>query len=55
VTGTDRIFPPGNITFDVTSSRPIEIRTLAHIGVAEAADATTHELTERVYGLLTPE
>jgi 1-acyl-sn-glycerol-3-phosphate acyltransferase len=52
VTGTDGVFPPGQWAFNLNPTRPIEIRTLACIGAAEAAEATTHELTERVFGLL---
>jgi 1-acyl-sn-glycerol-3-phosphate acyltransferase len=52
VSGTDDVFPPGQLTFNPAPSQPIRIRMLAHITPAQAADATTHELTERVYGLL---
>jgi 1-acyl-sn-glycerol-3-phosphate acyltransferase len=51
VSGTDGVFPPGQLTFSAPT-RPVKIRTLAQISPTEAADATTHELTERVYGLL---
>ncbi len=52
IEGTDGIFPPGQVTFNVTAAKPIEIRALCHIAPTEAADATTHELTERVFGML---
>jgi 1-acyl-sn-glycerol-3-phosphate acyltransferase len=52
VTGTEQIFPPGQLIFHAAPSQPIEIHPLACISAAEAAEATTHELTERVYGLL---
>jgi 1-acyl-sn-glycerol-3-phosphate acyltransferase len=52
VAGTDGIFPPGQWVFNATPTRPIEVRTLARIGAAEAALATTHELTLRVFGLV---
>lgn len=55
VAGTDQIFPAGQMTFNPTAARPIEIRTVGCISPSEAADATTHELTERAYRLLTPE
>lgn len=51
VSGTDGVFPPGQLTFS-KPTRPIEIRALAQIDPTEAADATTHELTERVYAIL---
>ncbi len=51
VAGTDRVFPPGQLTFNAPT-QPIEVHHLARISPAEAADATTHELTSRVYALL---
>ncbi len=52
VAGTDDVFPPGRMVFNAAPTRPIEIRALARISVAEASESTTHELTERVYHLL---
>ena len=52
VAGTDRVFPPGQLTFNLAPVRPVEVRALACIGAVEAADATTRELTLRVHSLL---
>jgi 1-acyl-sn-glycerol-3-phosphate acyltransferase len=52
IAGTDRIFPPGELTFNPMPEQPIQVRSVASISTAEAADATTHELTMRVYGLM---
>jgi 1-acyl-sn-glycerol-3-phosphate acyltransferase len=46
--GTDRVFPPGRLTFDATADNAIEVRQLALISAAEAAAATTSELVARV-------
>jgi 1-acyl-sn-glycerol-3-phosphate acyltransferase len=51
VEGTDGVFPPGQLTFSAPT-QPIRIRALAQISPTEAADATTHELTQKVYALL---
>jgi len=40
------------LTFDVSAERAIEIRRLALISAAEAAQSTTHELTVRVREML---
>ena len=50
--GTDRVFPPGRLTFDVTADSTIEVRQLAIVSAAEAAAATTSELVARVRGTL---
>jgi 1-acyl-sn-glycerol-3-phosphate acyltransferase len=50
--GTDRVFPPGRLTFDATANSAIEVRQLALISAAEAAAATTLELVARVRGTL---
>jgi 1-acyl-sn-glycerol-3-phosphate acyltransferase len=50
--GTDHVFAPGRLTFDVGAERDIEIRRLALISAAEAAESTTHELTVRVREML---
>jgi 1-acyl-sn-glycerol-3-phosphate acyltransferase len=52
VGGTEAVFPPGQLTFNPAPAQPIRIQVLANITPTEAADATTHELTERVHGLL---
>jgi 1-acyl-sn-glycerol-3-phosphate acyltransferase len=52
VAGSDGVFPPGRWAFNLNPTRPIEIRTLARISATEAAEATTHELTERVFALV---
>ena len=49
--GTDRVFAPGRLTFDVTKGRTIELHQLGRIEVAAAADQTTQELTTRVRNL----
>ncbi len=54
IAGTDRVFAPGRLTFDVSAGRAIEIRRLALISAAEAAQSTTHELTVRVREMLEP-
>ncbi len=51
VAGTDGVFPPGQITFNAPT-QPIRLLELGHISPTEAADATTHELTQKVYTLL---
>jgi 1-acyl-sn-glycerol-3-phosphate acyltransferase len=52
VAGTDQVFPPGQLTFHATPDGPIDVQAVARISAAEAADATTHELTQRVFGML---
>jgi 1-acyl-sn-glycerol-3-phosphate acyltransferase len=52
IAGTDHVFAPGRLTFDVSAGRAIEIRLLALISAAEAAQSTTHELTVRVREML---
>jgi len=50
--GTERVFAPGRLTFEVAGERTISVRRLALIGVADADLCTTHELTTRVWSLL---
>ena len=52
IDGTDHVFAPGRLTFDVSSNRSIEVRKRALVSVEEAADSTTHELTARARAML---
>jgi len=52
VFGTHRLFPPGHFAFETSAGQVIEVREIATIDVASAADATTYELTARVRSLL---
>jgi len=52
IAGTDQVFAPGRLTFDVTPSRAVEVRQRALISTADAAENTTHELTARVRQML---
>ena len=48
VRGTNHLFAPDRLTFDIAATDPIEVRRLAAIGAAEADAQTTHELAQRV-------
>lgn len=50
--GTDKVFAPGRLTFDVSRSRQIDVLQIALIPIDEAAASTTQELTDRVRALL---
>jgi 1-acyl-sn-glycerol-3-phosphate acyltransferase len=52
VAGTDHVFAPGRLTFDVSAERAIEVRRLSLISAADAAEHTTRELTDRVRAML---
>jgi 1-acyl-sn-glycerol-3-phosphate acyltransferase len=52
ISGTSALFPPGRFSFDAATTRPIEVRQLAVIAVADAAECTTHELTAKVRAML---
>jgi 1-acyl-sn-glycerol-3-phosphate acyltransferase len=52
ITGTDSLFAPGRLTFDVDQNRAVGIRRLALISQADADLNTTHELTARVWAML---
>ena len=52
IAGTQHVFAPGRLTFDVTASRAIEVRQLALISATDAAESTTQELTARVWAML---
>ena len=52
IAGTERVFAPGRLTFDVTAHRAIEVRQLALISATDAAENTTQELTTRVWAML---
>ncbi len=52
VTGTNEVFPPGQWFFNPLPANPIKLRILARIDSADAAEATTQELTTRVFDLL---
>jgi 1-acyl-sn-glycerol-3-phosphate acyltransferase len=52
LTGTDQVFPPGTLTFNAAPAGPIQVQAIARISAGEAADATTHELTHRVFEML---
>ena len=54
IDGTDHVFAPGRLAFDVSSNRSIEVRKQALVSVEEAADSTTHELTARAHAMLEP-
>ena len=54
IDGTDHVFAPGRLTFDVTSNRSIEVRKQALVSVEEAANSTTYELTARARAMLEP-
>ena len=54
IDGTDHVFAPGRLTFDVTSKRSIEVRKQALVSVEEAAASTTYELTARARAMLEP-
>jgi 1-acyl-sn-glycerol-3-phosphate acyltransferase len=54
IDGTDHVFAPGRLTFDVASNRSIEVRKKATVSVEEASESTTHELTARARALLEP-
>jgi len=49
--GTNQVFAPGRLTFEITGSRTIEVRQLARIGTPDAAEQTTQELTAQVWNL----
>ena len=55
IAGTDRVFAPGRLTFEVAFDRAIEVRQLALISEADAAENTTDELTARVWAMLETE
>jgi 1-acyl-sn-glycerol-3-phosphate acyltransferase len=46
--GTNHVFAPGRLTFDIATRQPITIHHLAEIPAAEAALLTTQELATRV-------
>ena len=46
--GTDHVFAPGRLTFDIATDHPITIHQLAEISAADAAVLTTQELASRV-------
>jgi 1-acyl-sn-glycerol-3-phosphate acyltransferase len=46
--GTDRVFAPGRLTFDIAAAEPITVHRLAEIPAADAAALTTQELATRV-------
>ena len=52
IAGTQQVFAPGRLTFDVTAHRAIEVRQLALISPTDAAESTTQELTARVWDML---
>ena len=52
VSGTDHVFAPGRLTFEVAAERTIGVQQLALISAAEADLHTTHELTARVWAML---
>jgi 1-acyl-sn-glycerol-3-phosphate acyltransferase len=52
IAGTDHVFAPGRLIFDAATRRAIEIRQIALISTAAAAESTTHELTARVWTML---
>lgn len=52
ITGTDHVFAPGRLTFDVAAERTVSVRQLALISAADADLNTTHELTARVWAML---
>jgi 1-acyl-sn-glycerol-3-phosphate acyltransferase len=54
VDGTEHVFAPGRLSFDVSPNRSIDIKKVALISVEQAAGSTTHELTARVHAMLEP-
>jgi 1-acyl-sn-glycerol-3-phosphate acyltransferase len=52
IDGTDHLFAPGRLTFDVSPNRSINVRKRALVSVEEAANITTHELTARARAML---
>ena len=52
IAGTQHVFAPGRLTFEVAAPGAIEVRQLARISAADAAEHTTQELTARVLGML---
>lgn len=52
ITGTDHVFAPGRLTFEVASERTVSVRQLALISAADADLRTTHELTAQVWAML---
>ena len=52
VAGSDHVFAPGHLIFNVSAERAIEVRRLSLISAADAAEHTTRELTDRVRAML---
>jgi 1-acyl-sn-glycerol-3-phosphate acyltransferase len=52
ILGTDHVFAPGRLTFEVAAERTVSVRQLALISAADADLNTTHELTARVWATL---
>jgi 1-acyl-sn-glycerol-3-phosphate acyltransferase len=52
ISGTDHVFAPGRLTFDIAAKRTIGVRQLAPISAADADLHTTHELTARIWAML---
>jgi len=49
--GTNQVFAPGRLTFDVTGSRTIEVQHLARLDTTDTVEQTTRELTDRVWNM----
>ena len=51
IAGTNHLFAPGRLTFDVDAKHTIEVRPLAVISAEQATQSTTHELTTQARAL----
>lgn len=52
IVGTQHVFAPGRLTFEVTAPGAVEVRQLALISATDSAEHTTQELTARVSAVL---